>query len=100
MDIDTLLELSRKLNVTKYLYYCLYYVNIIFSDSKIETYKESFYTSDAENIINYMGLSENEQIKWDISFIDRLLMPDMEQYLRKVLPRELLNKIEVNRSLM
>lgn len=100
LNLDILLKLGEKLSVTKYLYYCLYYVDTIFADAEVKRYKEFLYTAEAENIIDYMGLSENERIKWDIGFIDRLLMPDMEQYLRKVLPHEYLQKIEVNRRLM
>ena len=57
-------------------------------------------SKDATNLLNKFGLTDNERHEWHIDFLDRLFDADIEEYFQKMLPGDLLNKIEVNRKML
>lgn len=100
LDTKFLQEICRKLNVTEYVYYCLYYTNLIFDDSYIEALCQKFFSKRGEMILEQFGLAENEFHKWSIDFYHRLFSIDMPEYLETVLTEKELKKIELNKAMI
>ena len=100
INLETLYTYSRKLNVCEYIYYCLYYTNLIFQDAEIKPYIDLFYSEKSVALIDKFGLSDKERQTWNIDFFTRLFDINMRNYLETVLSKELLNKIKINQMLM
>ena len=100
LNVRKLYTFCVRLNVTQYVYYCLYYTDLIFDDDKVKKVAEVLKTPEAEKIIDYFGLTEKERHKWDIDFVDRLFETDINKYFEKVLTPNQQSKIEINKLLM
>lgn len=100
INFDQLCTLSQLMDVSQYIYYCLYYTNVIFDNDKISAISNMFYSLQAEQLLNQFGLADWEQQEWKIDFFDRLFMDDIYKYFNEILSDRALKKIEINRSLM
>lgn len=100
LSLCKLRDFCTKLNVTQYIYYCLYYTNLIFDDAELKQYVDELKTLEAETILDSFGLCECEQQKWDVDFMDRLFKIDISKYLQKKLTPDQKKKIEANRMWM
>lgn len=89
-----------RLNIGGFVYYCLYYTNLLFSDEKLQEYMALLYSKDADVLIDSFGLADEERQSWDIDFNTRLFDADMRNYLEKRLSQNMLNKIKVNQQFM
>lgn len=97
---EMLYDYCCKLNVSEYVYYCLFYTNLIFEDSDLEKYMTLLQYENAEALINKFGLTENERQTWNVDFYTRLFDIDIRDYLENSLDEELLNKIKINQMFM
>ncbi len=93
-------ELSRQLNVGRYVYVCLSHVMEIFGDSILSPYIETLKEYKDEELLNSFGLNERERKHWDISFSQRLFHPNLPQYMERFLTKEDIEKIRINRENM
>lgn len=100
IDKEKLYDYCIKLNVSEFIYYCLYYAYLIFQDKNLESYLSLFYSENAEKIINQFGLSPDERQNWDIDFYTRLFNTDLRDYLECTLSYEKINKIRINQKYM
>ncbi len=100
MNSQLLLSICKKLNVTKYIYYCLYYTKMIFENDKLEKYCYDFKTVECEQLIERYGLSENEFAVWKVDFYKRLFDLDIREYFKDNLPMKLRDKIALNELYM
>lgn len=100
IDISKLYDLCETFNVGKYIYYCLYYTNIIFKDAGLQTLLELLHSDEAEELLPCFGLDDSERHTWQIDFDVRLFDTHMKDYLENVLSEEWLNKIKINQSFM
>lgn len=97
---EILYDYCCKLNVGEYIYFCLYYTNLIFEDSKLEEYITLLHSEKADALINKFGLNEKERQTWNIDFYTRLFDIDIRDYLENSLSQALLNKIKINQMFM
>ncbi len=93
-------DFCHKLNVKEYVYYCLYYTNLIFSDSKLDEYQKLLYSKKAEELIDKFGLDDQERQTWNVDFFTRLFEANMSQHIENTLDKNLLNKIKINQAFM
>lgn len=99
-DIKTLKAICEQLDVSDYIYYCLYYTNQIFADDVLNPYLNALHTSKSDSILNVFGLAKDEIRTWDISFAERLFLLDFNQYFSMRLSAKDLEKIRINLELM
>ncbi len=97
---NILYDYCSRLNVSEYIYYCLFYVNLIFEDSELERYLSLLHSEKAHYLIDKFGLNEKERQIWNIDFYERLFDIDIRDYLENSLTEELLNKIKTNQMFM
>lgn len=97
---EILYDYCCKLNVSKYVYYCLFYTNLIFEDSDLEKIMTLLHSSRADYLIDKFGLNEKERQTWNINFYERLFDNNICDYLKNSLSEELLNKIKTNQMFM
>lgn len=100
LDKDKLVEICSYLNITEYVYYCIYYTNELFHEGLCEVFLLLLYTEKSKNILNTFGLADDEIKEWNISFHDRLYNIDINNYLNTHLSENDLGKIRLNRILM
>lgn len=100
LDTYRLYSYCQKLNVIEYVYYCLFYTNLIFDDPKVSKYCTILKTENGDKILDSFGLNDNERKEWDLDFMDRMFSPESKQHFIKLLSLEQLKKIEVNTSYM
>lgn len=96
LDIQELTSLSQKLNVSEYLYYCLYYTNVIFDDTRLEEYCKLFESNRAISLLSSFGLASDENYEWYIGFFDRLFEIDIRTYLKNTISDEHFERIKLN----
>ena len=100
LDPKVLYKFCTKLDVCEYIYYCLYYTDLIFDDDKLKEYMGFLYSQKAMFLINNFGLTANERKPWQIDFFTRLFDVNLREYLDNNLSQEELNKIKVNQTFM
>lgn len=100
LNENALYTYCSKLEVSEYIYYCLYYTNLIFSHDKIKKYMSLLYSKNAEQLIDTFGLTEEERQYWNVDFFTRLFSTNLRDYLENSLSRELLKKIWTNQQYM
>jgi len=100
VDISELTEECDKLNITEYIYYCVYYADMIFGGGKLDGYLSVLKNGKAESILDTFGLSGNERKKWPISFFERLFSDRFFEIFNNLLDEEDIKKIRKNISFM
>lgn len=100
LEAGKLYALCHQLEVSNYVYYCLYYTDQIFDDSALKIHLSALSSPTAKSRLNCFGLAENEIHQWNISFPNRLFGIDLQEYFQKTLPQETLRKIRMNKTYM
>lgn len=102
LDVEKLYDISQVLEVGQYIYYCIYYCNLIFDDNRIKRVMKEFYSEKAVDLLKYFGLEPFEREIWKNDFFERLFSADfdMYDYFLKTLPIKSLEKIEFNKTFM
>ena len=99
-SVNKICEISRKFNVSRYVYVCLSHTMEIFSDTLLIPYIDSLKKDCDEKLLNSFGLNDIERKIWDIPLKDRLFHPNLRQYMRKFLTDVDLEKIRINHENM
>lgn len=100
LDTDKLRNICERLKVTEFVYYCLYYTNLVFSDSALSPLLAALKTEKAESIMNTFGLADDEIKEWGISFPERLFDGNIQQYFDVHLTAKEIEKININSAMM
>ena len=95
ISISKLLSMCNTLGVAKYIYYCVYYTNMIFNDKQLLFLLKKLEPMHDPEIINTFGLTQNELKQWGIDFYERLF-GDLGFYLRNNLTQRDWYKIRQN----
>ncbi|OGO93615.1 MAG: hypothetical protein A2Y17_00715 [Clostridiales bacterium GWF2_38_85] len=98
LDINKLKQLSETLCVSEYIYYCLYYTNIIFNNDKLIDLIKCFKKDD--ELIKSFGLSKSERKEWKIEFYDRIFDKEFNERFYSFLSKDDIIKIEKNKYFM
>lgn len=88
--------LSRKFDVSQYIYVCLKQSYIIFADEILIPYLEALDSHKDETLTEKFGLCDEERKTWDVPLFERLFHPNLPQYMRKFLTKADLEKIRIN----
>lgn len=96
LDVKKMLYISENMDVSKYIYYCLFYCGEIFSHTKLDELILAYKFSADDDLIGSYGLHESERKKWCFSFYDRLFMEDFPQKFIATLSENEKMKIEKN----
>lgn len=91
-----MLFISEKLDVSRYIYYCLFYCGEIFFHTKLDELIFAYKFSADDNLINSYGLHESERKKWTFSFFDRLFLEGFRQKFIETLNDYEREKININ----
>ena len=100
IKLNELYDLCEKLQIIPFVYYVLYYTNIIFSDQTLKSYIHAFETVDGIELLNCYGLSNEERKTWKYDFITRLNSNDIFQLIKCDLSIKDLAKIEYNKNML
>lgn len=79
MNINKLYDLVCKLNANPYVFYCLYYTDLIFDVNPIKKMMRMFESPFAHTLISSFGLSDDERCTWNFPFLDRLFSPSFSK---------------------
>ena len=100
LKIDKLYTLSNELSVVPYIYYCLWYTDVIFNAEFIKTIIGFFESSQGTSLLHCYGLNNSERKTWHIGFWDRLLSATfIKDFISQLSPTEL-QKIQINQTHM
>ncbi|HII4398134.1 nucleotidyltransferase family protein (plasmid) [Clostridium perfringens] len=86
--------LSEKYKVSPYIYYVLYYTNIIFNEPFLKQYCEFFECPKGNKLINCYGLDEKERKEWHVDFSSRLDNENLFDLIKNDLSKEDIDKIK------
>ncbi len=100
ISLNKLKTFCDTLGVSQYVYYCLYYTNLIFEDSQLDDYIKAVYSESCNKILHTFGLTDKEKQPWKIDFFTRLFDTNLHEYLKENLDKVLFDKIKTNKSLM
>ena len=93
-------QLSEKLKVRDYIYYCICLTNEIFDDPQLLPYLNVLKTDSAQKLINFFGLDDTERKEWNMPFFDRLFSSDFGNNFDKLLTDKDRKKIRINHEMM
>lgn len=96
-SIDELYSLCHEYKILPYVYYVLYYTNVLFHDEKLEYFLNRFYNSKGEYLLNYYGLNQKERKKWRVDFKTRLNNKDLYSIIQDDLDEHDIEKIQINK---
>jgi hypothetical protein len=96
INTDELLRLCNILGICEYIYYCIYYTSLIFSDERLERLLHILETSYCRKILNRFGLEDTEYKEWNIDFLDRLFNDNFHQLYESLLTEKDFTKINSN----
>lgn len=96
LDRQKLISLWKELNVESYVYYCIYYTNLMFISPVLSEYLTLFEQGKDPQMIDSFGLCDNERKTWCIDFYQRLLHPKLKEYLDEYLTENDKRKIYEN----
>ncbi len=99
-SVSRLQALSEQLKVGEYIYYCLYYTDLIFDDEDIKLYLLAFKKDKDETLLSSFGLCEDERKRWECGFFERIFSHDVNELLKDKLTQHDLEKIQINQILM
>ncbi len=93
-------ELSRNLNVGRYVYVCLAHTMEIFNDSIIVPYIDLLSNERDEALLDSFGLNDRERKRWNVPLFQRLFHSNLPQYLQSLLTASDMEKIRINQENM
>lgn len=96
--LTELFNLCDRLQIIPYIYYVLFYTNVVFPDLIIQTYMHAFETDSGIELLDCYGLSNEERKIWRCDFMTRLNSNDIFQLIRYDLTAKDLAKIEYNKN--
>lgn len=100
ISVDELYKTAQQYNVAPYIYYCIYYVNELFHNNKLNEYLEILESPEGIELLNCFGLNKDERHTWEIPFSDRVFGVNFKQQFKDQLNDIDLNKIEINMKYM
>lgn len=99
ISIDKLYEISSEYEIIPYVYYVLYYTNLIYNDNILNKYIKSFATSDGKMLLDYFGLSSNEKKLWRYDFEKRLHSSNLYDLIKYDLNDKDIEKLNRNKKI-
>lgn len=99
-DATLISKFCERTNVGQYLYVCIHQTRQIFDDPLLNPYLKSLESDKNGSLLDSLGLNERERKSWGIDLFDRLLHPNLADYVQDKLSDEEKEKVKLNRLLM
>lgn len=99
ITLDKLYNICSKYKINNYIYFVLYYTYHIFKNEILLDYLEAFRSHEAEELLDYYGLADNERKKWKVSLEQRLNCQNIYELIKEDLNSDDLEKIQLNKKL-
>lgn len=99
ISVERLLLYCREIHVVPYVYYMLYYINLLFDDNLVKEYIGAFETPFGNELLNCYGLCDKERRPWRIDFHERLNCDNIYELIKPDLSEHDLKKISVNKRI-
>ena len=72
ISLDNLYTISSAYGIIPYVFYVLYFTNLIFQDMLLKRYVEAFQTPEGRMLLDCYGLTNQERKTWKVDFYTRL----------------------------
>lgn len=99
-DANKIAEVSKKYGLSDYVFYCIYYANVIFDDYRLSVYLNKLDSESARKLICCYGLADSERKEWNVSFSERLFDENFRASFYASLGEEEQRKVEINHMFM
>lgn len=99
-DAQKLRAVCDRLGATKYVYFCVQYVDELFGQPCTAEYLDTLKTPDGEELINKYGLHESEQRTWNVSLAERIFEDAFPARFAQLLTERDREIIRLNRAMM
>ena len=96
ISLEELYHVSSRYEIIPYVYYILYYTNMIFNDDRLKVYIDKFETKEGVELLECYGLNENERKYWKVDFQTRLNTEDLYGLIKNDLTQADIEKLERN----
>lgn len=93
-------DLCDRFRMIPYIYYVLFFTNVLYTDPLIQLYINTFQTLEGIELLDCYGLSDDERKTWKCDFSTRLKATDLFQLIKSDLTQKDLNKIEYNKKML
>lgn len=100
IPMDKLYALCSSYGIIPYMYYMLYYTNVIYEDEMLKKYVTAFKTPDGSQLLNCYGLNEYERHEWRYDFNKRLNSENIYNLIKEDLTEKDLDKIKINKRVL
>ena len=100
LDTKKLTDICEKLNVGKYLLECLIQTQELFGDDICQKYVDILRPYEDKNIRDTFGLSDDERKTWNISLAERIINPNLPQYVYAHLSDKEKKNVALNLKMM
>lgn len=96
ISLEKFYSLALQYEIVPYVYFVLYYTNIIYPDKILKEYVRAFQTLEGELLLNCYGLNDNERKEWKYDIATRLSSGNLYELIRDDLTKQDLEKIAIN----
>lgn len=99
-DLNLLYSYCVTNEIESYVFYMLFYTNVLYKDKLLSECVERFKSEKGLNLLNSFGLCSKERKQWDVDFITRLEAKDLGSLMKSHLTINDLRKIEINKKFL
>lgn len=96
ITVSTIYHLSNEYKITPYVFYVIYYTQLIFKDPCLNQFLEALKTEEGEKLLDYYGLTEQERKKWQTDFFTRLKTDKKLNLIKNNLTEADIHKLRIN----
>ena len=72
ISLESLYTISSAYEIIPYVFYVLYFTNLIFKDAMLHRYVEAFQSPEGRMLLDCYGLTDQERKLWKVDFYTRL----------------------------
>lgn len=96
LNIEELNSVTQQLGVINYIYFCLFYTNLIYPNKILLQILTVLERHKTEDITGYYGLNEEEKHQWQFDLCERLLDPTFPGRFYQNLSEKERQKVQLN----
>lgn len=96
---EILYKVSSEYKILPYVFYVLYFTNLVVEGNQLEKYVEVLWTPEGAALLDYYGLNEKERKSWNVNFETRLEAENMYDLIKNDLTEADIDKLERNRRI-
>ena len=97
ISIERLFRLSSMYEIVPYVYYVLYYTELVYQSNVIKKYVDAFRTDEGVELLDCYGLNSMERRVWKANFYERMASNDVFSIIESDLNTQDHKKIRINK---